>query len=165
MILRLIPFEIESRLNEYNAEGTTDERRMEIEAELEQLEFTVEQKAEAYANLIAHYRSDAETIKAEEQRLAVWRKRCEASADWLDRTLESTLLALGISTLKTEFWKFSFRRSESLQITAADAIPEAFMIPVPATVKIDNAEVKAALKRGEIVPGAELLIRQNLQIK
>lgn len=165
MILRLIPFEIESRLNEYNAEGATDERRVEIEAELEQLDFTVEQKAEAYANLIAHYQSDAATYKAEEQRLAVLRKRCESSAAWLDSNLESVLLALGIRELKTDFWKFSFRRSESLHITASDAIPEAFMIPVPATVKIDNAEVKAALKRGEIVPGAELLIKQNLQIK
>lgn len=178
MKLREVPIEIERLIVQYNDEETTDERRLEIENELNELDFTVEQKAAAYADLIAHYESEAEVIKAEEMRLAAWRKRCDGAAGWLRRNLQETLLAVNKRKFDTDFWKFSFRRSEAMVVTAEDVLPERFMIPVPATFKVDNPAIKKALQdecelpkefygefESENIPGAKLEIRQNLQIK
>ncbi len=183
MKLRDISFEIENLVTEYNADEwqgqpVTDERRGEIENELNALDLTIEEKAANYADLIAHYESDAETIKAEEKRLAIMRKRVENSVEWLRRNLESQLLILGKRKIETDFWKFSFRRSESLIVRAEDALPDRFLIPVPAAVKPDNAKIKKAMQAkfigskewyGEFecedIPGAVLLVKQGLQIK
>jgi len=178
MKLREINPEIERLLAEYNGEETTDERRLEIESALNDLDIALEEKAASYADLIAHYESDAESIKKEEQRLAAMRKRAEGSAGWLRRNLQGALLAGGKMKLDTDFWKFSFRRSEALIVRAEDTIPAEYMIEVPATFKPDNAKIKDVLKRefggpkefsGEFevpeIPGVVLDIRQNLQIK
>ncbi len=183
MKLREIPSEIERLVAEYNSEEwndapVTDERRLQIEQALDDLDYTVEDKAAHYADLIAHYESDAETIKEEERRLASIRKRAEGAAEWLRRNLQGTLLTLNRRKIETDFWKFGFRRSESMVVRAEDAIPEVFMIPVPATFAPDNKAIKEALQEkfdkgkefygefeSEEIPGAVLIVKQNLQIK
>lgn len=178
MYLREIHPEVAKRDAEYNAEHTTDERRLELESELAELDMTLEDKASSYADLMAHYDSDAKTIKAEISRLAVMLKRAEHHSGWLYRTLESQLLLLNRRKIDTGFWKFSFRRSESMVIQAGDAIPGQFMIPIPATTEPDNAAIKKALQEkfdqskewygdytNDDIPGAVLVVKQGLQIK
>lgn len=63
-------------------------------------------------------------------------------------------------------WTASYRKSEAVNITDIEKIPEEFMVvkapPPPAP---DKAEIKRTLKEGGEVPGAEIEVRFNLQIK
>lgn len=183
MILRQIHPEIQKLIYEYNAdhwhgEEVTDERRTQIEQEIEALDIAMEEKADSYVELIGHYDSEIERIKAEKRRLDAWQKSLEGKRNWLDRTLEANLLAADKRKFETDWHKYSFKRSESMIVRAEDALPNKFMLIVPETLKVDNAAVKAALKEGfdkskdwygefesEEVPGAALVVKQNLQVR
>ncbi|MBQ1576313.1 MAG: siphovirus Gp157 family protein, partial [Oscillospiraceae bacterium] len=82
----------------------------------------------------------------------------------LDGYIGDTMHACGKERLDTARVSLSFRASESVMETDAQLIPAAYWRE---TVKreIDKAKIKAAIKAGEVVPGAEIVKKQNLQIK
>ena len=56
----------------------------------------------------------------------------------------------------------SYRKSTAVEITDLDALPFAYTVT---EIKPDKERIAAALKNGETVPGAELVERNNIQIK
>jgi hypothetical protein len=60
--------------------------------------------------------------------------------------------------------KISWRKSEATFIKDENLIPEKF-VTIVTEKKIDKVAIKNAIKSGEDVPGAELLNRNNMQIK
>src|ERR1017187_8520004 len=138
MVLREVFTAIVILMDEYNNEETTDERRLQIESEMDAIDISIEEKSDSIADLINHYAANAEQLKKEEQRLNLWRKREERSAEWLENYLSSALLSLKKTKFETDFHKFSFRKSEALKVENTELIPDKFFIPVPATTKLDN---------------------------
>ena len=72
------------------------------------------------------------------------------------------LKLFGIDRMNVDKYRLSFRRSASVNITDARAVPERF---IQRAVTFDKAAIKAAIKSGETVDGAEITETQNLQIR
>lgn len=126
------------------------------------LDGAFEEKAESVALYIKELLSDAKAIREEEKALADRRAAKERKAEALKDYLANTLLALGKQKLETPKVALGFRKSTVVEISDESLIPAEFIKVKPS---VDKAGVKAALKDGAFIPGAELKDQQNLQIK
>ena len=75
-----------------------------------------------------------------------------------------SMLITGIEKLESDFWRFSVRRSESVEVDLVEALPSDFRT-IKNVVTADKVAIKEAIKRGENVIGARLIENFNLQIK
>lgn len=98
---------------------------------LEAISDEVEVKAENYAVIIAELKSEAEKIKAEEERLAKRRRSLEANMDYLKWNLQSAMVLTGKRKFKTEHYSFSIQKNGGkapLVLIQGEEIPEQFRI-------------------------------------
>lgn len=120
------------------------------------------EKLESVALYIKSLDADAAAIRAEEKSLAerrgVKERKAERLRDYLTRSMES----FGDTKLETPRVALSFRKSVAVEIEDEALIPQVW---VNYKRSIDKAGIKKALKSGEFVNGAQLVERQNLQIK
>lgn len=109
---------------------------------------------------------DAELIKidAELERIKKYKDSCIKLKERLKNTLSGAMLNFGVHELKTPTLKINFRKSENIEIADESLINEKYKIP-KTTYTISKTAIKEAIKKGEIVIGAELLVKENLQIK
>ena len=134
---------------------------------LESIEGELEEKADNIACLIKSWQAEAEAIKAEEKALAERRKVKENQINNLKGYISSTMQTLGKTKIETARNVLSFRKSTALYISNE----EWFMQKYPELVKteivksIPKKEVTDLLKAGKKFVGAELVEKQNLQIK
>lgn len=102
-------------------------------------------------------------IADEVKRLDVMYEKANKSMELLKNRLSGAMQQYGIERLSSPTLTISFRKSEAVEITDEAAIPADLLVqpaPYPSKTKI-----KEAIKEGITVPGAELVQRQNLQIK
>lgn len=117
-------------------------------------------KIENIACWIKNLRSDAEALKAEEQALADRRKAAENKAESLKKFLSGYLLGQKFSTAKVAV---SFRATASVNITDLSILPGQYlryMAPEP-----NKTAIRAAIKAGKTVTGAEIIVGQSISIK
>lgn len=69
----------------------------------------------------------------------------------------------GGEKIRTDRCEFRWRKSEQVTIISEDVIPEKYK-KVKTVETVDKTAVKKALKAGEIVVGASLTTKQNLQL-
>jgi hypothetical protein len=141
----------------------------EIDAETEALlainKDSLQLKAVQYTLIIKDNENDIEALNKEIARLSALKTSRENGNERLKTIIKNAMELYEVTEIKGENFKLSFRKSTSLKITDPEKVPAFFKEKVPATWKIINADVKAALTKGEEVPGAELLNNKNLQIK
>ena len=118
-------------------------------------------KLEAVACFVKGLEADAAAIRAEEKALAERRHVKEAKAERLRDYLSRSMQMFGDTKLETARVALSFRRSEAVELDEALLPSEWFVIKQAP----DKAGIKKALKAGVHVAGAQLVERQNLQIK
>lgn len=109
-----------------------------------------------YKNLVA----DAKALKDEETAFAIRRKTAENKAEQLKSYLQTILNGEKVKDLQ---FAITWRKSQAVQIDNEKCIPAEFRIPQPD--KIDKSGIRNALKNGESIAGAELVERNNIQIK
>ena len=130
---------------------------------LDKLQMERDQKIENIACWIKNLESDAEALKAQKQTFADRQKVAENKVASLKKYLSEYLAGEKFSTEKVAI---SFRKSESVQINDIYAIAEFdsnyLKYEEP---KADKTAIKKALKEGVVVPGAELIQGNNIQIK
>lgn len=131
------------------------------------LEGALEEKADSIACLIKSLRAQATSIKAEEEKLAIRRKKKESEAEWFVQYLGSELLAAGKVLMETPRNRISFRRSEAVDIYDVNAFVKnassdylTYKEPIP-----NKNAISCALKEGKEVPGCALVAKRNIQIK
>lgn len=123
------------------------------------------QKADAYAAVIREKEARASFLSEESKRLALMAKQELSIADRLHERISEAMIQQGESKVTLSHYKLGFRKSESVEITDQELIPEYLMRIKPAPApEPDKVAIKAALKAGP-VPGAVLIEKQNLQIK
>lgn len=133
---------------------------------LESLGGELEAKAQGVAHVIRTMEADAEAIKGWAKSATERAKAAEARAEWLKNYLSAALQHAGIQKINGPGVSVSFRKSTSVDVFDPAQLPSQFWNkpepppPAPAKVLIGDA-----LKRGEDVPGAKLLTKQNLQIR
>lgn len=127
---------------------------------LDQLQMDRDLKIENIALFIKNLLSDAAGIKAEKDNLAQRQKVCENKANNLKKYLSNYLAGQRFSTSKVAI---SFRKSESVNVQDISKLPKEYLKykdPDP-----DKTAIKSALKSGKEIPGAEIIVNQNIQIK
>lgn len=130
---------------------------------LETLKKNRADKLEAIACYIKNLEAEAAALKAEETALAARRKVKAAKAARMREYIADSLHVAGESRFETARCALAFRKSEAVEILDADELPDAYLkhvAPMP-----DKAAIKKALKAGEDVSGAQLIVKQNIQIK
>ena len=128
---------------------------------LSELQMEREQKLEGVALWIKNLKADAAAYKAEKDAFAEREKQTKAKAEKLSEWLTG---ALNGEKMNTNRVAVSFRKSESVKITDIDAIPNQYIVET-VTESPDKAAIKTALKKGFDVPGCELELKNNIQIK
>ena len=109
---------------------------------------------------IKNLRSDAAAYDEEAKTFAARKKAAQGKADSLTAYLSSMLNG---EKVKDKEYAISWRKSESVSIAEDAFIPIEFTIPVEP--RIDKTSIKKALKDGKIIPGVELVTKNNIQIK
>ena len=118
---------------------------------MEALDAEIEEKAEAYASIIASLNSDVEFLKFEINRLSERKKVLENNIDRMKRNLENSMVVCGKEKFKTLHYSFNIQNNApSLEILSEDLIPEQFF--VPQEPKLDRKTALAFIKEnGETV--------------
>lgn len=140
-----------------------------IKDTLESINGAMDDKMDNIACLYKNLRAEAEAIKGEEKQLEARRKSKENTCKRLKDYLYSTMLSTGKKKLETPRSALSFRSSRSVEVGddflawAKEAGRNDLL--VQQDPKVNKTEISALLKTGEVLPGAQLVERQNLQIK
>ena len=134
---------------------------------LESIEGELEEKADNIACLIKSWQAEAEAIKAEEKALAERRKVKENQINNLKGYISSTMQTLGKTKIETARNVLSFRKSTALYISNEEWFMEKYpeLVKTEIVKSIPKKEVTDLLKAGKEFVGAELVEKQNLQIK
>ena len=128
--------------------------------QLHELQMDRTDKIRNIACYIKNLRSDAAAYDEEAKTFAARKKAAQGKADSLTAYLSSMLNG---EKVKEKEYSISWRKSESVNITDETSIPGEFLIPIEP--KVDKTSIKKALKEGAVIIGAELVEKNNIQIK
>ena len=137
---------------------------------LEALNGEWEERADAVLSAIKNYRAECEAIRAEEKALADRRKRKERTIERLEAYLTDSIKQVGRTGYESARHCVRFTTSAAVVVTDMAALiryaeeHEVGAVRVKSEVVADKDVIKQLLKAGD-VPGAELEIRTNIQIK
>lgn len=127
---------------------------------LDELMLIRDEKLENLALWVKDLKAEVDAIKAEEKALAERRQAKERKAESIKAYLEKELAGQKFETSRAVC---SFRKSQKVEITNLDKIPDDYLrykAPEP-----DKAAIKAAIKDGLSIEGAELVDNVTMSIK
>ena len=127
---------------------------------LENLQMDRREKLRNIAFVALNASADAKAYEEQKKKFAAREKAAKATVEWAKATLAAEL---GGKKMKEAEFSISYRKSEAVEVADEAAVPDEFRIPQPD--KIDRAALKAALKNGAVISGAQIVERQNIQIK
>ena len=136
----------------------------EIQALLDNVGGTIEEKVENIVKLIKSIEGENEAIKAEQDRINKLKASNTSKIDSLKRYIDSSMQLLGKDKLNAGLFKISYRKSSSVVITDESLIPDDFMVIIPESKKVDKVGLKKYMKEHD-VEGAFIEENHNLQIK
>jgi len=125
-------------------------------------ETELKEKAINYGYVIRSFEYENDIIDAEIKRLKALKEQKEKAIQKLKDAVSDAMNLYGIEKVESPALKLSFRKSESVEIS--ENLDKRFMIE-KVTLQPDKVAIKEAIKKGEQVEGAVLVINQNLQIK
>jgi hypothetical protein len=134
---------------------------------LQQLALTEEnfkEKAVSYSNIVKVLEYDVNSIDEEIKRLQEIKKKKAKAAESFETTLSAAMRQFKIPEIKTPTRNITFRKSESVEIVDESKIP-AFYKKQKIETTINKTDIKMVIKSGAVVPGAQLVTKQNIQIK
>lgn len=127
---------------------------------------SIEAKADAWCWVIDRIRAEADARSTHAERLAELANRAARQADTMQEQLIAALQKIDPEETK---WRLadhtiSSRKSQSVEVTAETIdLPEQF-VRVRTTYSPDKVAIKAALKAGQAIAGAELVERRSWSI-
>ena len=127
---------------------------------LEALQMDKREKLRNIAFVALNASADAKAYEEQEKKFAARKKAAKATVVWAKETLARELAG---QKMKEAEFSISYRKSEAVEVADEAAVPDEFRIPQPD--KIDRAALKAALKNGAVIAGAQIVERQNIQIR
>lgn len=128
---------------------------------LNELQIAREVKIDSVASWVKQLNAESVAIKEEVTNLQSRQKQKEKKAESLKGYLS---LVLNGSKFESSKNVISYRKSKSVDITNESLIPEDY-IKEEVVYKYNKTDIKHALECGLQVPGAELIEKQNIQIK
>lgn len=126
----------------------------------EELSLSRDAKIENVCLWIKNLKAEAEALKAEKDAFAEREKAAKNKMESLKRYISGYLDGNKFETARV---KVSFRKSETLEVSDINGIPDEFLrFKEP---EVDKTALKNALKSGMQFEGVSLVQNQNIQIK
>ena len=147
----------------YKVDEETGEILFETE-DLDALDMALEDKCLSTALYIREQEAQIAAIKNEVKRLRDLQASKENALARLKAWTVSNIKMLPGERCKGEFASLSIRHTESVQVLDEDAIPEEYM-RVKVSTTPDKTAIKKAIKAGEEVPGACLVVNESLAVR
>ena len=122
-----------------------------------------DQKIENTCKVIRNLEAEAAAYKAEKERMAERQKTCENGVKRLKQNLLDYLTACEMPKKKAGLFTVSVGTTKAVNVSNEGLLPDVYFIPQEP--KIDKTAIGDALKRGESVPGAELIENRHVRIK
>lgn len=154
-------FEIDKAILDFEFEVDEETGELLNTADLDELQMARDEKIENVGLWIKNLNAEAAAVKAEKDAMADRQKRLERKAESLKNYLAYALNGQKFSTPKVAM---TFRKSESVNIIDEQLLPDDYL-NITIVTKPDKKIIKDAIKAGKEVLGAELVTKQNLQIK
>lgn len=130
---------------------------------LETLPIERDRKLEAYGMVIKNYQADIDAIKAEEANLKARRQAKEKQVERLKEAVASSMNLFEQPKFETPKVVFTFRKSQQVEVDLA--VLDKQYIKEKIEYSADKTAIKKAIVAGEVIEGATLVIKQNLQVK
>lgn len=147
--------------------GLIEEAEGEITDQIDKaLQFTEDRLRKEGANVafaiktLEHWGED---LEREIERLTSLQRKANKGIDLLSNRLKSAMEQFGIERITNTYVTISFRKSEAVEITDEAMVPLSYKDQPP--LKVSKTRIKEDMKKGVVIPGAELVQRRNLQIK
>lgn len=156
-------YHIEQSLNELNESliANGGELSPELETQLAITQQELSEKGANYGLVILSNERDIESIDAEIKRLQALKAPIEATNKKLKEAISNALQNYGIEKIETPLVKMSFRKSSSVEVDETKLNQKWFKyVATP-----DKTLIKQAIKEGEVIDGAEIVEKLNLQVK
>lgn len=119
-------------------------------------------KAKAYIYVIRNKENLISNIDSEIERLRNLKKQTEGEIDRIKNYLSLAVDQFG--NFETGLHKISNRISKSVEVTDFNQLPKEYL-KEKIEINPDKTAIKKALEQGEIISGALLVTKSNLQIK
>lgn len=133
---------------------------------LESMSGEIEAKSMAVGHMVRAIEANAAAMKQWAQDAQERARSAQARADALREYLSSNLQACGINKVEGPGIALSFRKSTAVLIDEPGLIPAEFMRqPEQPPPSPDKKAIGDALKASEVVPGAHVETRMNLQLR
>lgn len=135
----------------------------DLNSALENIDDEIETKADNIAKVLRDFDGDIEALKSEEERLAKKRKAIENRQKHLKEYLQNAMLVLDKRKFKTDLFSFNIQKNApSLKILDESKIPEDYY---KIEKKLNNNDLKEAVKNGLFEDAAELVQTESLRIR
>jgi hypothetical protein len=140
----------------------------ELTAELEtalsinQSEF--QDKTIAYAFVVIDKLGNVDAIDVQLARLTALKKSELAIAEKLKETISNAMQFYGITEVKSELVKLSFRKSKQT-VGSSEDLDKEFLTVKPESYSPNLTAIKAAIEEGREVKGYQVIEKLSLQIK
>ena len=136
----------------------------EIELALQINKDNFHSKSENYGYITKQFDGEMDIIDNEIKRLQQAKKTREKTIERLKDTIELAMLTFDIDKIETPLIKISFRKSESVEVSDVNELPNEFKV-IKLTESADKLKIKDALKSGMLIEGCSIKTNRNLQIK
>ena len=121
-------------------------------------------KSENYGYITKQFDAEMDIIDNEIKRLQQAKKSREKTIERLKATIELAMNTFDIDKIETPLIKISFRKSESIEVSDVNELPNEFKV-IKLTESADKLKIKDALKSGMLIEGCSIKTNRNLQIK
>jgi hypothetical protein len=157
-------YHINEELNAINEElmAAQGELTPELENKLVITKQELAEKSVNYALVILNNQADSNAIDAEIKRLKALKDAIDSTTDKLKEAVSNAMLMHDLTEIKSPLVKMSFRKSKSVHITDENELDASFF---EYKRTVNKTAIKKAIEGGELVVGAELIEKDNLQIK
>lgn len=151
----------------YEAMASGEELTDEQVTALTDLSGDLTGKLDGYGCVIAELTAKAAQIKAEEDRLAGWRKTIESHISRLKQGVQYAMQSTGQDKIETAHWRYGFRKSTAVEphgdfVMWAEANGREDLIK--RTVVPSLTAIRDAIEKGQQIP-ADIVERRSLQVR
>ncbi len=134
---------------------------------LEAIKGEIDVKADNIACMLKSLEADVNAFKAEEARLAERRKQKERAYERLKNYLSDMLIRVNVGKVETARNVISFRKSEAVEVEPSFiewALKNRDDLIKYGKPSANLTSIKNAIKSGDVIEGATLVTRNNIQI-
>lgn len=160
--LREIPEVMRRLLEDYNSEECSDDERLKIELQLENLELELSDFLTGACTFLGECQANEEIWKSEIERLKKKQQMAKAKAERTENFIKESMLRRGVDKIDTGLYTLGFRKSEAVIVSNEALLPSKY---TRTKIEADKVAIKRAIKEGEHINGAWIETYKNLQIR